>query len=117
MLGSFMQESYLTNIRLILRLGPIYIRVRRTPYPPHWKSGQQLHEPLSTLGDQIKKHHLEFHLLQADVAKALEVHVVSISDWERGVSLPSERIQKRIREFLNQGECANAIPKKQDPPA
>jgi|SRR6266853_1465642 len=61
-----MQEAYLKNIRLVLTLDPVQIRVRRTPYPPHWKSGQRLPGKPRSLGHQIKKHRLEFHLLQAD---------------------------------------------------
>jgi transcriptional regulator with XRE-family HTH domain len=53
------------------------------------------------------------HLTQADVAEALGVHVVSVSNWERGVSYPSRRIRRRIHEFLTQGAAPKMIGKGQ----
>jgi transcriptional regulator with XRE-family HTH domain len=44
---------------------------------------------------------LELHWLQADLAKAIGVPVVSVSNWERGTPAPSRRMMKRIQEFLD----------------
>ena len=96
-----MQSLYLENIALLLSLQTVHIKVPRVPYPPHWKAGQRLSKLPQSLGDQIRKHRLELHLLQADLAKAIGVHVVSISNWERGASLPSRRMMKRIQVFLD----------------
>jgi transcriptional regulator with XRE-family HTH domain len=75
--------------------------VPRVPYPPHWKPGQRLSKSPQSLGDQIRKHRLELHWLQADLAKAVGVYVVSVSNWERGASTPSRRLIKRIQVFLD----------------
>jgi DNA-binding XRE family transcriptional regulator len=95
-----MQSIHLEKIALLLSLNPVHIKVRRIPYPPHWKTGQKPSNPPQSLGDQIKKHRLELHWLQADLAKVLGVHVVSVSNWERGITAPSRRMRKRIQEFL-----------------
>ena len=86
-----MQSFHLENIALLLSLQAVHIKVRRIPYPPHWKAGQRLSKPPQSLGDQIRKHRLELHWLQADLAKVIGVYVVSVSDWERGTSTPSRR--------------------------
>jgi transcriptional regulator with XRE-family HTH domain len=57
--------------------------------------------PPQSLGDQIRKHRLELHWLQANLAKTIGVHAVSVSNWERGASTPSRRMMKRIQEFLD----------------
>jgi ribosome-binding protein aMBF1 (putative translation factor) len=95
-----MQSLSLENIARLLSLQRVHIRAARIPYPPHWKAGQRLSQPPQSLGDQIRKHRLKLHWLQADLAQAMGVHVVSISNWERGTSTPSRRMMKRIQEFL-----------------
>ena len=65
------------------------------------KSNQQAPAQPQTLGEQIKKHRLELHWLQARVAKKFGVSPTSISNWERGITLPSRRMIKQIQEFLN----------------
>jgi DNA-binding transcriptional regulator YiaG len=92
----------LENIRRVLALGAVHIRVPRIPYPPHWRSGQQLPGPPSSFGHQVKQQRLESHLLQADLAKALQVSVVSVSNWERGINQPSPRTRRKILDFLQQ---------------
>src|ERR1035441_4988486 len=96
-----MQSLNLENIALLLSLQTVHIRVPRVPYPPHWKPGQRLSKSPQSLGDQIRKHRLELHWLQADLAKAVGVYVVSVSNWERGASTPSRRLIKRIQVFLD----------------
>ncbi len=96
-----MQSSHLKSILLFLSLQTVHIKVPRILYPPHWKSGQRLPKSPRSLGEQIRQHRLELHWLQADLAKAIGVHVVSISNWERETSNPSRTIRKRIQEFLD----------------
>ena len=95
-----MQSLHLENIALLLSLQTVHIKVPRVPCPPHWKAGQRLPKSPQSLGDRIRKHRLELHWLQIDVAKAIGVHVVSVSNWERGASMPSRRMMKRIQGFL-----------------
>ena len=95
-----MQSLHLENIALLLSFQPVHIKVPRIPYPPHWKAGQQLSRPPQSLSDQIRKHRLELHWLQADLARAIGVNVVSVSNWERGTATPSRRMLTRIQEFL-----------------
>ena len=38
---------------------------------------------------------MKWRMLQADLAKRLGISVVSISNWERGVTEPTQRIRKR----------------------
>src|SRR5438105_1220619 len=97
-----MQPSKLTNIMRLLALCPLHITVRQRPYPRHWKS-KQLRTLRTSIGEQIRKHRLELHWRQADVARKLGVTTVSISDWERGVTTPSRRMAKKIENFLNHG--------------
>jgi len=96
-----MQSLHLENIALLLSLQPVHIKVPRIPYPPHWKSGQRLSKSPQSLGDQIRKHRLGLRWLQPHLAKAMGVHVVSVSNWERGTSTPSRRMMKRIQAFLD----------------
>jgi transcriptional regulator with XRE-family HTH domain len=95
-----MQSLHLENIALLLSLQTVHIKVPRIPYPPHWKAGQRLSTSPQSLGDQIRKHRLKLHWLQADLAKAIGAHAVSVSNWERGTSTPSRRMTKRIQEFF-----------------
>jgi transcriptional regulator with XRE-family HTH domain len=44
---------------------------------------------------------LELCWLQRDVAKKIGISPTSISDWERGVTSPSRRMRKKVREFLD----------------
>ena len=96
-----MQSLNLENIALLLSLQTVHIRVPRVPYPPHWKASQRLSKSPQSLGDQIRKHRLELHWLQADLAKTIGVNAVSVSNWERGTSTPPRRMMKRIQEFLD----------------
>jgi transcriptional regulator with XRE-family HTH domain len=84
----------------LLSLWPVKISRQRRPFPRHWKSNQLLPSHLQTIGEQIKKHRLELHWLQSDVAAKIRVSVVSVSNWERGITLPSRKMTKRILEFL-----------------
>ena len=92
-----MQSLHLENIALLLSLQTVHIKVPCISYPPHWKAGQRLSKSPQSLGGQIRKHRLELHWLQADLAKAIGVHVVSVSNWERGTPTPSRRMMKRFR--------------------
>ena len=95
-----MQPSQLNNISRLL-LCPVHITIRRKAYPPHWKSNQQSTPVQESIGKQIRKHRLELHWLQADIARKLGVTTVSISNWERGIITPSRRMKKRIQNFLS----------------
>src|ERR1700722_1814822 len=91
----------LKNVRLLLSLCPLHIsRPYRAP-PRHWKSNQKAPARPKTLGEQIKKHRLELRWLQRDVAAKIGISSPSISDWERGITSPSRRMKKKIREFLD----------------
>ena len=70
-------------------------------YPRHWKLNQRIPLQPQTLGEQIKKHRLELHWLQTDVAARIGISSASVSNWERGVTSPSCRMIKKIREFLS----------------
>jgi transcriptional regulator with XRE-family HTH domain len=96
-----MQALHLENIAHLLSIQTVHIKVSRIPYPRHWKAGQRLPTSHQSLGDQIRKHRLELHWLQADLAKAIGAHIVSISNWERGTSTPSRRMMKSIQKFLD----------------
>jgi transcriptional regulator with XRE-family HTH domain len=96
-----MQSIDLKSIRLLLSLCSIQISRPRQPYPRHWKSNQRIPLQTQTLGEQIKKHRLELHWLQTDVAARIGISSTSVSNWERGIRSPSRRMTKRIREFLD----------------
>jgi DNA-binding XRE family transcriptional regulator len=96
-----MQPLNLENIVLFLSLQTVHIKVLRIPYPSHWRAIKQTPGPGKAIGSEFKKHRLSLHLLQSDVAKRLGVHVVSISNWERGVSQPSRPMRRKIRVFLD----------------
>jgi transcriptional regulator with XRE-family HTH domain len=53
-----------------------------------------------TFGEQLRKHRLELHWLQIDVAAKIGSSSASVSDWERGITSPSRRMTKKIQEFL-----------------
>jgi DNA-binding transcriptional regulator YiaG len=96
-----MQSLHLKNIALLLSMQPVHIKVPRIAYPSHWRSTQQTAGSKSRIGAEIRKHRLSLHLLQADVAERIGVHVVSISNWERGVSQPSRPMRRKIRRCLD----------------
>ena len=96
-----MQSPHIENILRLLSLCPFQISRPRRPFPRHWKSNQRVPTQPATLGDQIKKHRLELHWLQTDVAAKIEISSASISNWERGVTSPSRKMNKKIREFLD----------------
>jgi transcriptional regulator with XRE-family HTH domain len=62
---------------------------------------QRIPSQPQTLGEQIKKHRLELHWLQTDVAAKIGISSASVSNWERGTTIPSRRLTKRIAEFLS----------------
>ena len=86
---------------LLLSLSPVHISRARLPYPRHWKSNQQIPLQPKTLGEEIKKHRLELHWLQADVAAKIGISSTSVSNWERGITSPSRRMTKNLRAFLD----------------
>ena len=53
-----------------------------------------------TLGEHLKRRRLQLHLMQADLAYRLGVHLESLKNWERGVTNPIIRYIPRILEFL-----------------
>ena len=79
------------NIRRLLAFGPIHIKVCRVPYPPHWRSGQWVLGPPDSVGNQIRCRRLDVQLFQLDLADALGVSVVSVSNRERGlIAIPED---------------------------
>ena len=95
------QSRHVENIVLLLSLQTVHIKVLRIRYPSHWRATTQTPASEKTIGSEFKRHRLSLHLLQSDVAKRLGVHVVSISNWERGVSQPSRAMRRKIRVFLD----------------
>ena len=91
------------TIRRFLAIVPLRLKVPWTPYPAHWRSGQSATNPCHSLGGELKRQRLKLHLFQAGVSKRLGVSVVSVSNWERGVRLPSRRMRRKIRDLLVQG--------------
>ena len=96
-----MRSINLKNIQGLLSLCPILISRPRHLFPPHWKSNQQVPAKPKTLGEKIKRHRLELHLLQTDVAARFNTSSTTISNWERGITIPARRMEKRISEFLS----------------
>jgi transcriptional regulator with XRE-family HTH domain len=96
-----MQSPHIKNILLLLSLFPVQTSRLRQPYPRHWKSNQRKPLHPQTLGEQIKKHRLELHWLQTDVAAKIGISSASVSNWERGITSPSRRMTKRIQLFLD----------------
>ena len=96
-----MQSLHIKKILLLLSICPAHTSRPYRPYPRHWKSNQQIPLQPQTFGRQIKKHRLELHWLQTDVAAKIGISSTSVSNWERGVTSPSRRMAKRISEFLD----------------
>jgi DNA-binding XRE family transcriptional regulator len=95
-----MQSLQIKNILLLLSLCPVQTSRPRRPYSRHWKLNQRIPAQPQTPGEQIKKHRLELHWLQSDVAAKIGISSASVSNWERGITSPSRRMTKKIREFL-----------------
>src|ERR1035441_3517229 len=96
-----MQPLHIKNILILLSLCPVQISRPRQPYPRHWKLNQRIPLQPQTPGEQIKTHRLELHWLQTDVAAKIGISSASVSNWERGITSPSRRMTKKIREFLD----------------
>src|ERR1019366_5498419 len=96
-----MQSLHIKNILLLLSLCPVHTSRPHRPYPQHWKSNQRIPLQPQTLGEQIRRHRLELHWFQTDVAAKIGISSASVSNWERGITSPSRRMTKRICEFLN----------------
>jgi len=109
-----MQPLHIKNILLLLSLCPVQTSRPRRPYPRHWKLNQRIPVQPQTLGEQIKKHRLELHWLQSDVAAKIGISSASVSNWERGITPPSRRMTKKIREFLGYTPPV-PVPRKRSP--
>jgi DNA-binding XRE family transcriptional regulator len=72
----------------------------RCAYPRLWKCIQTTPREPKTLGEHVKKHRLECHLLQSQLAKLLGVDRISVQNWERGIYEPSLRVVEKVIEFL-----------------
>jgi transcriptional regulator with XRE-family HTH domain len=103
----------LKNIRLFLSLFPAHISLPYHPKPRHWKSNQSVPAVPKTDGERIKKHRLELGLFQRDAAARIGISCVTLSDWERGITIPRPRMRKKIREFLNYTRATIPCAKKQ----
>src|ERR1039457_7733368 len=91
-----MQPIYIKNILLLLSLCPVHTSRLHRPYPQHWKSNQRIPLQPQTLGEQIRRHRLELHWFQTDVAAKIGISSASVSNWERGITSPSRRMTKQI---------------------
>jgi transcriptional regulator with XRE-family HTH domain len=56
--------------------------------------------PDQTLGERIKKWRLEKGLFQRDLAKLIGVDEMTIVNWEKGRTKPTEKNIERIKEIL-----------------
>jgi DNA-binding XRE family transcriptional regulator len=106
---SFMKPIQISNILHFLALCPGHSSVPYRPKPRHWKSNQQFAKEPRTVGEQIKKRRLEIGWFQRDVAAKIGISSASVSDWERGVTVPSRRMKKKIQEFLKFREAPVSI--------
>ena len=95
-----MQSPDIVNILCLLSLSPVHTSRPYRPLPRHWKSNQKFCLQPQTFGEQLRKHRLELHWLQIDVAAKIGSSSASVSDWERGITSPSRRMTKKIQEFL-----------------
>jgi transcriptional regulator with XRE-family HTH domain len=96
-----MRPIDLKNIRILLSLGRVHTSTPRHLFPPHWKSNQRAPAKPKTIGEKIKRHRLELHWLQIEVAKKIGISSTSVSNWERGITSPSRRMTKKIQKFLD----------------
>jgi transcriptional regulator with XRE-family HTH domain len=96
-----MPSINLKHLQTMLSLPPVHTSTPRHIFPPHWKSNQQTPTGPKTIGEKIKKHRLDHHWLQRDVAKKIGISSASVSNWERGITSPSRRMTKKIREFFD----------------
>jgi hypothetical protein len=59
-------ENYIYKIRRVLAFGAVCIKVQRVPYPPDWRLGQSFASRPNSIGSEIRKRRLQFHVLQAE---------------------------------------------------
>jgi DNA-binding transcriptional regulator YiaG len=100
----------MTKLLSLLNPEQRHIRVKRLPYPAHWKSNQTITTNPTTLGEQIKNLRLQLHLCQAALAEMLGVKTATIYHWERGLCRPSKRFLSRIRCFTGQELRSSGAP-------
>ena len=75
----FISLPPINNIRCILAIAPLHIKVPWTPYPRHWRSGQMESNLAHCLGTQLKEQRLKLLLPQPDMAKRLGVSVGAVT--------------------------------------
>jgi DNA-binding XRE family transcriptional regulator len=68
--------------------------------PKRWKCTQTVPNHPKTIGDHLKAKRLSLHLFQTDVARFIDVHKVSVQNWERNVGIPSPGQMPAIIQFL-----------------
>jgi transcriptional regulator with XRE-family HTH domain len=78
----------------------LQIKALRSPHPDRWKCTQIIPMQPETIGDHLKRRRLQLHLMQAEIAKQLGVHVESVKNWERGAGTPKIRQIPKIVAFL-----------------
>ena len=71
----------------------IQLTGRRPPSPAYPRE-------LKTLGDHLRKRRLDLGLLQSDVAEKLQVHPLTVCNWETNRTSPQLRFLPRIIAFL-----------------
>src|SRR5438445_5121024 len=76
------------------------IKALRSPYPNRWDCTRTAPLNPETLGEHLKCRRLGLHLMQAELADRLGVHVESLKNWERGATCPTVRHVPKILEFL-----------------
>ena len=65
--------------------------------------------PSRTIGNRIRKRRLEMGLKQVELAKLLDVHEMTIVNWEKGKTSPSGRHLKLVNRFLK-GDLSKSCP-------
>jgi transcriptional regulator with XRE-family HTH domain len=78
----------------------LHIKALRCPHPTRWNCTQVIPAEPQTLGQHLKRRRLQLHLMQAEVASRLCVHIESVKNWERGVTSPMIQHVPKIVEFL-----------------
>jgi DNA-binding XRE family transcriptional regulator len=99
----FLAFLYLSQYSICDRSLPfcdLHLRAPLRPYPYRWKCTQVVPTEPRTIGEHLKRHRLELHLFQVDLAKMFRVDEASIRNWENNTYQPSERLMPGIVKWL-----------------
>ena len=53
-----------------------------------------------TLGEKIRKHRMDLGLFQKDVARFVGVKTDTVTNWEKGRTIPNKKHQMKLQKFL-----------------